>query len=203
MTRRLRCVSPRLSLARSCSLPDAASRPIPASHRQRSETAPTQFVGRLESRNERSRARTSAAAGFTYATYINPDTEFLNAKANERYLEYFGEAVEQAKAYDEQQLAPSDARALKLLKLGVSAPAPKDPVKRARTERRSPRRWKACTAQRSTARRVRNRCKDQTQLTEHSGDEPQLRRAHGSLDRLALDGATDAQGVRALRRTRE
>jgi peptidyl-dipeptidase A len=75
--------------------------------------------------------RELATAGYTYATYINQDTEFLNAKANERYLAYFSEAVKQAKAYDNQQLDPTTARALKLLKLGVAAPAPDDPVKRA------------------------------------------------------------------------
>ena len=72
-----------------------------------------------------------AAAGFAYATFINPDTEFLNAKANERYLEYFGNAVEQSKAYANEKLDPSTARALSLLKLSVPAPAPKDEAKRA------------------------------------------------------------------------
>ena len=52
-----------------------------------------------------SRPRTGAA-GFAYATYINPDTEFLNAKANERYLEYFSKAVEQAKALRERAAEP-------------------------------------------------------------------------------------------------
>jgi peptidyl-dipeptidase A len=73
--------------------------------------------------------RETNAAGFTYATYINPDTEYLNAKANARYLEYFGAAVEQSKTYDAERLDASTARALKLLKLGVAAPAPKDPAK--------------------------------------------------------------------------
>lgn len=71
-----------------------------------------------------------SVAGFIYATYINPDTEFLNAKADERFLAYFSKTVEQAKAYDNQQLSPATARALQLLKLGVSAPAPDDAVKR-------------------------------------------------------------------------
>ena len=72
-----------------------------------------------------------SAAGFAYATFINPDTEFLNAKANERYLAYVGNAVEESKAYDNQQLSPATARTIQLLKLSVSAPAPKDPTKRA------------------------------------------------------------------------
>ncbi|NLG76244.1 MAG: M2 family metallopeptidase [Xanthomonadaceae bacterium] len=88
------------------------------------------FVERVN-REMAEQARELAAAAFTYATYINPDTEFLNAKANDRYLEYFTRAVEQAKAYEGEQLDPTAARALHLLKLGVAAPAPKDPQKRA------------------------------------------------------------------------
>ena len=71
-----------------------------------------------------------AVAGFAYATYINQDTEFLNAKANERYLEYFGRAVEQAKTHEKEQLSPASARTIQLLKLGVAAPAPADAAKR-------------------------------------------------------------------------
>lgn len=75
--------------------------------------------------------REQSAAGFAYATFINVDTEFLNAKANERALEYFSGAVEQAKAYKTDQLSPNAARSIQLLKLGVAAPAPADAAKRA------------------------------------------------------------------------
>jgi peptidyl-dipeptidase A len=75
--------------------------------------------------------REVSAAAWTYATYINQDTELLNAKANERWLTYFNKAVEDAKRYENQQLSPSTARAIQLLKLGVAAPAPNDPAKRA------------------------------------------------------------------------
>ncbi|MFO7190454.1 MAG: M2 family metallopeptidase, partial [Pseudomonadota bacterium] len=88
------------------------------------------FVERLN-REMRDLGREVAAAGFTYATFINPDTEFLNARATERYLAAFTAAVEEAKAYDGQTLDPATARALHLLRLGVSAPAPRDPAKRA------------------------------------------------------------------------
>ena len=87
------------------------------------------FVERLN-RELGDRARELSAAGFAYATYINQDTEFLNAKANERLLEYFSGAVEQAKKYEKQPLEPATARAIQLLKLGVAAPAPADPAKR-------------------------------------------------------------------------
>ena len=73
----------------------------------------------------------SAAAGWTQATYITVDTQLLNARANERFLEYFSAAVEQARKFDGQPMSPSSRRALDLLRLGVSAPAPDDPLKRA------------------------------------------------------------------------
>ena len=71
------------------------------------------------------------AAGWTQATYINADTQFLNARATERWLEAFGKAVEEAKAFEGQPMSPASRRSLDLLKLGVAAPAPDDPVKRA------------------------------------------------------------------------
>jgi peptidyl-dipeptidase A len=89
-----------------------------------------EFVTRLN-REMAELGREESAAGWAYATYINQDTEFLNAKATERGLEYFTNAVEAAKAYENQKLSPAEARTLLLLKLGVAAPAPKDPAKRA------------------------------------------------------------------------
>jgi peptidyl-dipeptidase A len=103
-----------------------------AQHEQ-SSSAPTEsadaFVDRVN-REMSERSHEVATAGWTYATYINADTEYLNAKANERYLEYFSSAVEQAKRYEHRKLSPTTARSLQLLKLGVEAPAPKDPAKR-------------------------------------------------------------------------
>jgi peptidyl-dipeptidase A len=89
-----------------------------------------QFVERLN-RELTELGREQAAAGWAYATFINQDTEFLNAKATERGLEYFSNAVEASKAYEKQPLSATSGRTLQLLKLGVAAPAPKDPAKRA------------------------------------------------------------------------
>lgn len=91
---------------------------------------PDAFVDRLN-REMAEQSKEQSAAGFAYATFINVDTEFLNAKANERFLEYFSGAVEQAKAYPPDQLSPNAARSIQLLKLGVAAPAPADATKRA------------------------------------------------------------------------
>jgi peptidyl-dipeptidase A len=71
------------------------------------------------------------AAGWTQATYINVDTQLLNARATERWLTAFSRAVEEARAFEGQPMSPASRRALDLLKLNVSAPAPDDPAKRA------------------------------------------------------------------------
>src|SRR5262245_37713152 len=70
------------------------------------------------------------AAGWTQATYINSDTELLNARATERWLAAFGKAVEESKAFEGQPMSPASKRALELLRLSVPAPAPADPAKR-------------------------------------------------------------------------
>ncbi|MGB5104428.1 MAG: M2 family metallopeptidase [Steroidobacteraceae bacterium] len=70
------------------------------------------------------------AAGWTQATYINVDTQLLNARATERWLAAFSKAVEEAKQFEGQPMSPASQRAIGLLKLGVSAPAPDDPAKR-------------------------------------------------------------------------
>jgi peptidyl-dipeptidase A len=71
------------------------------------------------------------AAGWTQATYINVDTQLLNARATERWLTAFSRAVEEAKKFEGQPMSPASRRALDLLKLNVSAPAPDDAAKRA------------------------------------------------------------------------
>src|ERR1700694_6007420 len=77
-------------------------------------------------------AQEAQAAGFTLDTFITPDTQLLNARANDRYLAYLSKAVAEAKRYDIQKLSPATARALIKLRLNVAAPAPDDAQKRAR-----------------------------------------------------------------------
>jgi peptidyl-dipeptidase A len=71
------------------------------------------------------------AAGWIQATYINVDTQLINARATERWLAAFGKAVEEAKAFEGQPMSAASKRAIERLKLGVSAPAPDDAAKRA------------------------------------------------------------------------
>ena len=78
------------------------------------------------------RAQEAQAAGFTLDTFITPDTQLLNARANDRYLAYLNKAVAEAKRYDTRKLSPATARALIKLRLNVAAPAPDDAQKRAR-----------------------------------------------------------------------
>jgi peptidyl-dipeptidase A len=75
------------------------------------------------------------AAGWTQATYITVDTQLLSARANERLLEWFSKTVAEAKKFEGQPMTPASKRAIELLKLGVSAPAPDDPVRRAELAR--------------------------------------------------------------------
>ncbi len=70
------------------------------------------------------------AAGWTQSTNITVDTQYLNARATERILEWYSRKAGEAKAYDNDKLDPSTARALMLIKLGVSAPVPSDAAKR-------------------------------------------------------------------------
>ena len=74
----------------------------------------------------------SSAAGWTQATYITVDTQLLDAKANERYLAYLNQALEQSRRFEGQTLSPATARALMKLRLNVPAPAPADAARRAR-----------------------------------------------------------------------
>ena len=75
--------------------------------------------------------RESAAAAWVRVTYITPDTALIAAKAQERLLEFHSKSVEQSKQYTGKPLREDTARAIKLLVLGTSMPAPDDAVKRA------------------------------------------------------------------------
>ncbi|MGH8186579.1 MAG: M2 family metallopeptidase [Steroidobacteraceae bacterium] len=142
----------------------ACERGAPGGDSAQSAESASEFVTRVN-REMTERGRELNAAGWAYATFINPDTEFLNAKANERFLEYFGTALEASKRYESQQLSPSDARALQLLKLGVSAPAPKDPAKRGELAGITSKMEGMYGAAKYCPKGPES-CKDQTQLTD-------------------------------------
>ena len=93
------------------------------------ETA-DEFVARLN-RELAATALELNAAAWTQATYITVDTQFLTAKANERLLADFSRLVAESKAFDGKPMSPASRRTIELLKLGLPAPAPDDPAKRA------------------------------------------------------------------------
>jgi peptidyl-dipeptidase A len=70
------------------------------------------------------------AAGWTQATDITTDTQYLNSRVTDRYLEFFSRKAGEAKAYEKDKLDAATKRSLMLIKLGVSAPAPADAAKR-------------------------------------------------------------------------
>jgi len=74
--------------------------------------------------------REGNAAGWTMATDITVDTQFLNSKATDRQLEFYSRKAGEAHAYDHDKLSPATERAIKLIKIAVSAPAPADAAKR-------------------------------------------------------------------------
>jgi peptidyl-dipeptidase A len=91
------------------------------------ETA-DQFVARVNAELKAMYPELSAAQWLS-STYINDDTQLLAAKANEKFLSSLNNWIEQARRFEGQDMSPETARAIMLLKLGTSMPAPKDPAK--------------------------------------------------------------------------
>jgi peptidyl-dipeptidase A len=96
---------------------------------QRAES-PDEFVARIN-KELLELSKEVNAAQWTYATYINQDTELLSAKGNERTQAFLSKTIAESKRYDGQQLKPETRRAIDLLKLGIAIPAPNDVEKRA------------------------------------------------------------------------
>lgn len=88
------------------------------------------FVARLNA-DLRVYSKELAAADWTQATNITSDTQFLAARANERYLEYFTHAVDESRHWIGKPATKASERGLALLTQQVNAPAPSDPLKRA------------------------------------------------------------------------
>ncbi|MEN3327190.1 MAG: peptidyl-dipeptidase [Acidobacteriota bacterium] len=69
-------------------------------------------------------------ADWVKSTFITDDTETLAAEANENLIAATTELAEQARKYENADLSPDAKRKLKLLKLSLTLPAPKDPAER-------------------------------------------------------------------------
>ncbi len=69
-------------------------------------------------------------ADWVKSTFITDDTELLAAEANENLIAATTELAEQSRKYENVDLLPEAKRKLKLLKLSLTLPAPKDPAER-------------------------------------------------------------------------
>ena len=72
----------------------------------------------------------AARADWIKSTFITDDTEALAAEANEQVIAAVTELAEEARRFDGLTLSPDTARKLKLLKLSLTLPAPKNPAER-------------------------------------------------------------------------
>ncbi|MDJ0792906.1 MAG: M2 family metallopeptidase [Woeseiaceae bacterium] len=107
---------------------DVSQEPATGAEGGPTETA-DEFVARANA-ELKELGREIGATNWVRATYITEDTAILASAASEKYSAWHGEMVAQALQYEGQELDPSTRRALELLKLGTSAPAPNDAAKR-------------------------------------------------------------------------
>ena len=77
----------------------------------------------------------SGRADWVKSTYVTDDTEALAAQANEKLIAATSELAEQSRRYEALDLSPDAKRKLKLLKLSLTLPAPKDSAERAELTR--------------------------------------------------------------------
>lgn len=70
------------------------------------------------------------AAQWSQATYITDDTQLLSAHANDEWLGYLGNKLDEAKAFNGVAMSKDTARGMLLLKLSTSNPAPNDAARR-------------------------------------------------------------------------
>jgi peptidyl-dipeptidase A len=91
---------------------------------------PKQFVERVDAELRDLWTR-AATAEWIKSTYITDDTEQNAAWASEAVMAYQSRAIKEANRYrDRQDLDPTTARLLHLLRLSTTLPAPSDPEKR-------------------------------------------------------------------------
>jgi peptidyl-dipeptidase A len=88
-----------------------------------------EFMNKAEARLADLNVRVNQAT-WVHDNFITEDTEALAANANEENTAVTTELVEQAKRFKGLQLPPESVRKFTLLKLSLTAPAPKDPALR-------------------------------------------------------------------------
>lgn len=108
----------------ACSQPDAEHAAVASP----TETAEA-FIARVNTELTELRKETGAAE-WVRATYITGDTATVAAAAAEKEAAWRGSIVQQALQYEGEELDAETRRALDLLKLGATLPAPADAAKR-------------------------------------------------------------------------
>jgi peptidyl-dipeptidase A len=69
-------------------------------------------------------------ADWVKSTFVTDDTELIAAEANEQLIAATTALAEQSRKFENADLSPEAKRKLKLLKLALTLPAPKDPAER-------------------------------------------------------------------------
>lgn len=112
-----------LTLLAGCSEP-----PPPADTRQTPQESADAFIARVN-RTMAEQMPLSTSSSWLAQTFINDDTARVASDYSARQLAQLNEFVEQARQYDGQPMSEETARAIALLKLGTSMPAPRDPAR--------------------------------------------------------------------------
>ena len=107
---------------------DGASAPSASVKSAPSETA-DQFIARVNDEIADNNIE-SGAISWIRATYINHDSAILASRSAEKYAAWHSKTVADSLKYDGTEMSDSTARAIELLKLSTSKPAPDDDAKR-------------------------------------------------------------------------
>ncbi|HSS20575.1 MAG TPA: M2 family metallopeptidase [Pyrinomonadaceae bacterium] len=115
-----------VSLASSC---DSGSAPATGANTPATPDGAATFIKDAEKRLFDLNVKLSRA-DWVKSTYITDDTEKLSAEANQQLIAATTELAEESKRFDGLQLDPDVARKIKLLRLSLTLPAPKNEAER-------------------------------------------------------------------------
>src|SRR5262245_17963502 len=71
----------------------------------------------------------ASQAAWTYSTFITTDTEAMNARASQAFIEAVAKYAKDATRFDHVQLSPEERRQMDPLKLSLVLVTPQDPKK--------------------------------------------------------------------------
>ena len=136
----------------------------------------------------------SQQAGWVYSTYITPDTEALNARASEAYIDAVARYAKEAARFDGVQLPADQRRQLDLLKLSLELVTPSDPklAEEVTTLASVARRRRTAAASGARERGQAGACLDIEQITEVMATSRDPKRLREGLGRVAHDFRADA-----------